>query len=89
MTMAEFCKLDLAEGKNFLVKYREKFFGDKWAEGNILFLWDFELWNHVWEWDLDEGQEIEILYWLPIDNITFYTRDDGTIENEYLINKRI
>ena len=88
MDMESFSKLDLAEGKNFIIRYREKWdTKEEWAYGNILYEWDAQLWNHVWEWDLDEGQEIEILSWIPVDSLVFYTKDDGTKNKEYLINR--
>lgn len=90
MKIKEFCKLDLAECKDFIVRYRERWNdSEEWAYGNILFEWDLELWDHVWGWDLDEGQEIEILSWVPVDSLIFYCKDDGTKENQYLVNRRV
>ncbi len=89
MKIADFCKLDLAEGKDFIVRYRDRYPGEEWNYGNILFEWNCEFWDHVWSWDLDEGQEIEILAWVPVDDLVFYIQDDGTINNEYLINNRL
>lgn len=89
ISMSQFSKMDLAEGKDFLVRYREKLPFDEWHYGNILFTWEPDLWDHVWSWDLDEGQEIEILAWVPVDDLIFYIQDDGTIEQEYLINHRL
>ena len=90
MDMSQFSKLDLAEGKDFLVRYRERWDEtEEWHYGTIIFEWDFELWDHIWTWDLDEGQTIEILAWVPVDSLVFYMQDDGTMEKEYLINTRL
>ena len=86
ITMQAFVKLDLAEGKDFIVRYRERWrTSDKWEYGNILYEWEPDIWGHVWEWDLDEGQEIEIIAWCPVDSIVFCLRDDGTKSYEHII----